>query len=107
MNKVATFLLILAGTAAAAEAKQATGERAAEERLSFQTSAAWSPRINLDADVAMVYDAGPDMPSMIESWRQHGYTIQVMLGVSHGGEYRNYLDGAFDGVKHSDEIQVD
>jgi|ERR1039458_7380284 hypothetical protein len=106
MNKVVTFLLILAGTAMAAEAKQAASERATEERLSFQTSGPWSPRVNLDADVVMVYGIGPQLPAKIETWREHGYTIHVMTGVA-WGEYQDYLNGAFDGVNHWDEAQMD
>jgi hypothetical protein len=57
---------------------------AADERLSFQTSGPWSPRTNLNADVAMVYGIGQRMPANIESWRSHGYTIHVMTGVAWG-----------------------
>jgi hypothetical protein len=51
-----------------------------EERLCFQTSYPWSPRINLDADVAIVYGIGPALPAKIESWRRRGYTIHVIDG---------------------------
>ena len=79
---------------------------AAEERLSFQTSGPWSPRTNLNADVAMVYGLGPRMPSNIETWRQHGYIVQVMTGVA-WGQYQDYLNGEYDGVKHWDQAQME
>ena len=80
-------------------------ERAADERLSFQTSGPWSPRTNLNADVAMVYGIGQRMPGNIETWRQHGYTIHVMTGVA-WGQYQDYLNGEFDGQNHWDQAQT-
>jgi hypothetical protein len=85
---------------------QTGGERATEERLSFQTGGPWSPRVNLDADVAMVYGIGPDLPAKIDTWRKHGYIIHVMTGVA-WGQYQDYLDGKFDGARHWDEAQTD
>jgi hypothetical protein len=81
-------------------------ERPAEERLSFQTSGPWSPRSNLNADVAMVYGIGPRMPSNIETWKQRGYTIHVMTGVA-WGQYQDYLNGQFDGQNHWDQAQTE
>ncbi len=62
--------------------------------------------MNLDADVAMVYRIGPDLPSKIDTWRQHGYIIHLMTGVA-WGQYQDYLDGKFDGSQHWDEAQTD
>lgn len=75
-----------------------------EERLSFQTRGGWSPRTNVNADVAMVYGIGSAMRPSLNSWRGHGYKVQVMTGVA-WGEYQNYLDGQFDGHYHWDEAQ--
>ncbi len=83
----------------------AGSERAAEERLSFQTSGPWSARTNLNADVAMVYGIGPRMSANIETWRQHGYTVHVMTGVA-WGQYQDYLNGQFDGKNHWDQAQT-
>jgi hypothetical protein len=91
--------------AVAATLLQSGGERRAEERLSFQTSGPWSPRTNLNADVAMVYGIGPRMPGNIETWRQHGYIIHVMTGVA-WGQYQDYLNGQFDGQNHWDQAQT-
>jgi hypothetical protein len=81
-------------------------ERTQEERLSFQTSDPWSPRTNLDADVAMVYGIDASMPDRIKSWRDKGYRVHLMTGVA-WGEYQDYLFGKFDGKNHEDESQTD
>jgi len=81
-------------------------ERKAEERLTFQSGDPWTPRINLNADDAMVYGIGPKLPGLITSWRDHGYTVDLMTGVAWGG-YQDYLDGKFDGVNHWDQAQTD
>lgn len=78
--------------------------RSTEQRLSFQTNRLWSPRTNVNADVAMVYGIDPSLPVRLDSWRQHGYIVQVMTGVAWGA-YQNYLDGQFDGHFHWDEAQ--
>lgn len=75
-----------------------------QQRLSFQSNRPWSPRVNLNADVAMVYGIDPSMPARLDSWRQHGYLVQVMTGVA-WGSYQDYLDGNFDGQRHWDEAQ--
>ena len=95
-------VLLIAG---AALLHTSGSDRATEERLSFQTSGPWSPRTNLNADVAMVYGIGPRMPANIETWRQHGYTIHVMTGVA-WGQYQDYLNGEFDGQNHWDQAQT-
>ena len=43
--------------------------------------------------------------SASQTWRDHGYRIHVMTGVSWGG-YQDYLYGRFDGVNHEDEAQT-
>jgi hypothetical protein len=75
------------------------------ERTCFQTSAPWSESGNLRSDVAIVYGIGPDLPDRIKTWRDHGYRIHVMTGVS-WGHYQDYLYGRFDGVNHEDEAQT-
>lgn len=77
-----------------------------EERTSFQTSRPWSPQGNLRADVAMVYGIGNNLPERLKSWRDRGYRVHLMTGVS-WGEYQDYLYGRFDGVNHEDNAQMD
>ncbi|MDP9161538.1 MAG: hypothetical protein M3O09_15065 [Acidobacteriota bacterium] len=75
-----------------------------DERLNLQTGSPWSPRTNLNADVALVYGTDASLPARLDSWRQHGYKVQGMTGVAWGG-YQDYLDGHFDGKNHWDEAQ--
>jgi hypothetical protein len=92
--------------AAAMLVRPFAAERPAEELLGFQTSGPWSPRSNLNADVAMVYGIGPRMPANIETWKQRGYTSHVMAGVA-WGQYQGYLNGQFDGQNHWDQAQTE
>ncbi len=102
------FLCVLFGALLLMAAPQLTSlsDRAAEERLSFQTSGPWSPRTNLNADVAMVYGIGPRMPGNLQTWREHGYITHVMTGVA-WGQYQDYLNGQFDGTDHWDQAQTE
>jgi hypothetical protein len=76
------------------------------ERTCFQTAAPWSGIANLRSDVVLAYGIGPDLPQRIQTWRDRGYRIHVMTGVS-WGSYQDYLYGRFDGVNHEDEAQTD
>lgn len=80
--------------------------RSEEERTCFQTGQAWSPNGNLRSDVAIVYGIDRGLPGRIQTWRDRGYRVHVMTGVS-WGEYQDYLYGRFDGVNHEDEAQTD
>lgn len=76
------------------------------ERTCFQTGGAYRGAGNLRSDVAIVYGVDPGLPDRIRTWRDRGYRIHVMTGVSWGG-YQDYLYGRFDGVNHEDEAQTD
>jgi hypothetical protein len=76
------------------------------ERTCFQTSQGWLPQSNLRSDVAIVYGVDPQLPARIATWRDHGYRIHVMTGVS-WGNYQDYLYGRFDGINHEDEAQTE
>jgi hypothetical protein len=101
---VAILALQFLGAAGCSAAEPAT-ERFQDEALSFQSYAPWSPKIHLNADVAMVYGVDPSLPARIETWRTNGFRIHVMTGVS-WGEYQDYLYGRFDGKNHADEAQT-
>lgn len=77
-----------------------------QERTCFQTGQGWSPNGNLRSDVAIVYGIDPGLPGRIQTWRDRGYRVHVMTGVS-WGNYQDYLYGRFDGVNHEDEAQTD
>ena len=76
------------------------------ERTCFQTGQSWSEAGNLRSDVAIAYGIGADLPKRMETWREHGYRVHVMTGVS-WGSYQDYLYGKFDGINHEDEAQTD
>lgn len=76
------------------------------ERTCFQTGQGWSENGNLRSDVAIVYGIDAGLPDRIRTWRERGYRIHVMTGVS-WGHYQDYLYGRFDGVNHEDEAQTD
>ncbi len=76
------------------------------ERTCFQTAAPWSAIANLRSDVAIAYGVDPGLPQRIQTWRDRGYRIHVMTGVS-WGNYQDYLYGRFDGVNHEDDAQTD
>jgi hypothetical protein len=76
------------------------------ERTCFQTGQAWSELGNLRSDVAIVYGIDARLPQRIQTWRDHGYRIQVMTGVA-WGNYQDYLYARFDGINHEDEAQTE
>jgi hypothetical protein len=76
------------------------------ERTCFQTAQPWSGKGNLRSDVAIAYGIGPGLPDKMKTWREHGYRLHVMTGVS-WGHYEDYLLGRFDGTNHEDERQTD
>ena len=76
------------------------------ERTCFQTAAPWSNAGNLRSDVAIVYGIDPSLPQRIQTWRDRGYRIHLMTGVS-WGEYQDYLYGRFDRINHEDEAKTD
>jgi hypothetical protein len=76
------------------------------ERTCFQTGAGWSDIANLRSDVVLVYGIDAGLAQRIKTWRDRGYRIHVMTGVS-WGNYQDYLYGRFDGVNHEDEAQTD
>ncbi len=75
------------------------------ERTCFQTGAPWAEKYSLRSDVAIVYGIDPKLPERIATWREHGYRIHLMTGVS-WGQYQDYLYGRFDGINHEDEAQT-
>ncbi|WP_367870713.1 hypothetical protein [Luteolibacter sp. Populi] len=76
------------------------------ERTCFQTDKSWNPQSNLRSDVAIVYGIDPGLPGRMQTWRDRGYRLHVMTGVS-WGQYQDYLYGRFDGVNHVDNAQTD
>jgi len=76
-----------------------------QERTVFQTGSSYSDRINLRADVAIVYGFDPSMPARVKAWRDRGYRVHLMTGVA-WGQYQDYYYGRWDGINHEDEAQT-
>ncbi len=107
--RLALTVIYLAGaTAMRAAAPPAFPEdpAAIQERTSFQTSKPWNEQGNLRADVAMVYGIDATLPERVKSWRDRGYRVHLMTGVS-WGNYQDYLYGRYDGKNHEDNAQTD
>ena len=93
---ISTLLTLLIGFS---QAKQGP------ERTVFQTGSTYSDRINLKADVAIVYGFDAKMPARVKAWRDRGYKVHLMTGVA-WGEYQDYYFGRWDGQNHEDEAQT-
>ena len=77
-----------------------------EELTSFQQSAVYSGKDNINTDVVMVYGINDSTCERIAEYKKHGYVIHVMTGIAWGG-YMDYLYGKWDGQDHWDEAQTD
>ena len=75
-----------------------------EELTGFQEGGPYHPSYDLQADFVMVYGIRGDVQERIRSWKEKGYVVHLMTGVS-WGSYQNYLNGLVDGRQHWDEAQ--
>jgi len=76
-----------------------------QERTVFQTGSTYQDRIDLRADVAIVYGFDKTMPDRVKAWRAKGYRVHLMTGVA-WGQYQDYYFGRWDGTNHEDEAQT-
>ncbi len=77
-------------------------QQSAQERTIFQTGSTYKDRLNIRADVAIVYGFDKSMPDRVKAWRNKGYKVHLMTGVA-WGEYQDYYFGRWDGINHEDE----
>ncbi len=77
-----------------------------EERTGYQNSQPLIDVIDNQCDFVMVYGLNDTTAQRIEKYRENGYVIHLMTGISWGG-YVDYLYGKYDGVNHWDEAQTD
>ncbi len=96
-------LLLFLSTSTSADNK--IDSKQAQERTVFQTGSPYKDRINIGADVAIVYGIDKSMPDRIKGWRDKGYRIHLMTGVA-WGEYQDYYYGRWDGINHEGEAQT-
>lgn len=69
--------------------------RPSRPQTSFQTGGKYDPSIAVPTDAVLAYTSDPDA---IQSWADHGYTVQTMGGFRAGQEYVS---------QHPDEVQRD
>lgn len=69
----------------------------------FQTASPWTPHIDLQSDVVMVYGIGQVFVDRAQTWKDQDYTISHMTGIS-WGNYGAHYSGA-DNLK-VEEIQT-
>ena len=77
-----------------------------EELTGFQEEKPWNANIDIQCDFVMVYGISSTMPERVRRFREKGYVVHLMTGVS-WGQYKDYLYGKFDGRNHWDESQMD
>ncbi|ACT03262.1 hypothetical protein [Paenibacillus sp. JDR-2] len=75
-----------------------------EELTGFQEGGPYHPSYDLQTDFVMVYGIHGDFQERIRTWKEKGYVVHLMTGVSWGG-YQDYLNGKVDGRPHWDEAQ--
>jgi hypothetical protein len=69
-----------------------------QERTGVQENRDWAPEYDVQSDFVMVYGFH-DLEKRIAHWKEHGYVVHLMTGVS-WGHYKDYLYGEFDGRDH-------
>jgi hypothetical protein len=99
------MLLPILMTLALAQSTPLQDPKQNQERTVFQTGSTYQDRINLRADVAIVYGIDKTMPDRVKAWRNRGYKVHLMTGVA-WGEYQDYYYGRWDGINHEDEAQT-
>lgn len=75
-----------------------------EELTGYQTASPYTKTVDFANDFVMVYGIDETMPERIRQFRDAGYVVHLMTGIS-WGNYQNYLDGKWDGRQHWDESQ--
>ena len=77
-----------------------------EERTGYQTGNELIPSIDNQCDFVMVYRLNESTPERVKMFRDKGYVVHLMTGISWGA-YQDYLYGKYDGENHWDEAQTD
>ncbi len=82
-----------------------TAAYADEERdyTCFQTASPYRQELDIGSDMAIVYGMGGNFAERLEGWREQGYAVGMMTGISWGG-YEDYYQTE-DGFKR-DEVQT-
>jgi hypothetical protein len=76
-----------------------------EERTCFQEAGPFALSLHTHAGVAIVYGLNPTFETRLAAWRDAGYRVHAMTGVS-WGLYQDYVRGEWDGVPHYEDAQT-
>jgi len=74
------------------------------ERTTYQQHGPLRSDFDLRTDAAMPYGIEANELAALDSYKDAGYVLHLMTGVS-WGNYTDYLDGKFDGIDHWDQGQ--
>lgn len=77
-----------------------------EERTGYQNGGPLQDKIDNQCDYVLVYRLDETFPERIKQYKDKGYTVHFMTGIS-WGSYLDYLSGSYDGQEHWDEAQQD
>ncbi len=75
-------------------------------RTSFQEARAPHDAIDIKGDLAIAYGLDGSLAQRCAGWRERGYVVHVMTGVAWSEDQREYVEGRWDGVPHTDERQT-
>jgi hypothetical protein len=75
----------------------------ANPRTTFQTGAAYEPRLDLQTDAVIVYS---DDPARINGWQQAGYIVQTMGGFRDYAPYAEANPGNVQTRKNGEQMQI-
>lgn len=68
---------------------QAAAQTPPRDYTSFQTAAPYSPELDIQSDMAMVYGVHGNFAERVKQWREQGYAVGMMTGIS-WGSYEDY-----------------
>ncbi len=77
-----------------------------EERTGFKTKKKYSPDIDIQTDFVILNELSDDIAQRASSWKEKGYIVHLTTGISQGN-FKEYLDGKYDGITHWNEAQTD
>lgn len=77
-----------------------------EELTGYQNGLPWNSHVDLECDFVMVYRLNESTRERICKYREKGYVVHLMTGIS-WGSYQDYLDGKWDGRAHWEEGQLE
>ncbi|MCL4215681.1 MAG: hypothetical protein KJ052_01530 [Candidatus Hydrogenedentes bacterium] len=96
--------LVIAGSFLSLMALSSAFAEEVRDYTCFQVYAPYSPKIDIGSDVAIVYGVGDGFAGRANAWRDQGYVVSMMTGISWGG-YGAYYNGP-EGFRW-DEVQTD